>query len=300
MKTDGTEFAIEAEDVRRSFDGVTALDGLTLRVPCGSIYGFLGRNGAGKTTAIKIIAGLLWPDHGRVRVLGKAPQELTAEDRQRIGYVSEKQILPAHLRVRSVLRFTAGLYPRWDTALADRLLATFRIDRNRRVAALSQGAQRQVAFILALAQRPDLLILDEPASTLDVLARREFLDEILGLLRQGGPTVFLSSHILSDIERVADQVGILAQGRLKVSEPLDALKESVKLVRFFNARSEAALPPVPGALRVTRSNREAVVVLRSRDEGLPARVAEAWRAEYEVQGLSLEDIFVEISQSQNL
>ena len=140
-----------------------ALSNLTLRVPRGSIYGFLGRNGAGKTTAIQILAGLIKPDQGSVRVLGTNPFEFTAEDRQRVGYLSEKQILPAGIKVGKLFAFCAPFYPPWDQALVDRLLGSFRIDPQKRIAALSQGAQRQVAFILALAQRPELLLLDEPA-----------------------------------------------------------------------------------------------------------------------------------------
>jgi ABC-2 type transport system ATP-binding protein len=161
--------------------------------------------------------------------------------------------------------------------------------------ALSNGTQRQVAFILALAQRPELLILDEPASTLDVVARREFLDEILALIRQDGPTVLISSHILSDIERVADHIGILVDGTLKVSEPLDELAETVKQIRFHSFSRPQASLSVPGAFRTVHSGKEALVTARVKDESIIATAARNAGAQYEIINLPLEDIFVELS-----
>ncbi len=157
MQTNQNDTVIEMDGVERSFNGSPALRGLTLRVPRGGIFGFLGRNAAGKTTAIKIIAGLIRPDAGIVRVLGKDPFTFTPEDRQRVAYLSEKQILPAQMKVRNVIAFCSQFYPRWDAGLVERLLTSFRIDPNKKISALSQGAQRQVAFILALAQHPNFL-----------------------------------------------------------------------------------------------------------------------------------------------
>ena len=306
METNTADYAIEAEGIGRSFAGTQALKDFTLRVPRGCIYGFLGRNGAGKTTAIKILAGLIKPDAGTVRVLGVNPFELSAEDRQRLGYLSEKQILPVNMKVGKLMAFCSRFYPKWDHELTRRLAESFRIDPKKKISALSQGGQRQVAFILALAQRPELLILDEPASTLDVVARREFLDEILDLLRQGGerqggagsgPTVFISSHILSDIERVADQIGILAEGTLKVSEPLDTLKETIKRVRFHSFARDPGPVSIPGAFRTVRSGSEILATLRLADGETPARLAQRLGAEYEIEDLNLEEIFVELSRS---
>ena len=137
------------------------------------------------------------------------------------------------MRVEALIKFTASFYPDWDFAVCDRILKRFKIDPSKRIKALSQGTARQVAFLLAMAQKPELLILDEPAANLDVVARREFLEEMLDLIREEDKTVLLSSHILSDVERVADEIGIIAQGTLKISEPLDRLKETVKQVRFY-------------------------------------------------------------------
>jgi len=299
--------AIEASGLKRAFGKAEALRDLTLRVPKGSVYGFLGRNGAGKTTAIRLLAGLIRPDAGTVRVLGRDPFTLTPVERQRVGYVSEKQILPANLKVRTVVDFCAPLYPRWDQALVSRLFDRFGIDPAKKVSALSQGGQRQVALVLALAQRPEVLILDEPASTLDAVARRELLDAILSLVREDGPegerpTVFLSSHILSDIERVADHIGILAGGRLRIDEPLDTLKETVKRVRLYSFPPNAAIANLtpPGAYETVRERGEIAAIVRL-PGGDPAPVeafARQHGARCEIDGLNLEDLFVALSKTE--
>lgn len=296
MPINKSDYVIETDRVCRSFKDTLALNNFSLRVPRGSIYGFLGRNGSGKTTAIKILAGLIRPTSGAVEVLGRTPFEFTPEDRRRIGYVSEKQILPGNFTVGKLIAFCAQFYPQWDHELVRRLIERFRINPKQRIAALSQGTQRQAAFIIALAQRPELLILDEPASTLDVVARREFLDEILALIRQDGPTVLISSHILSDIERVADHIGILVDGTLKISEPLDELAETVKQIRFHSFSRPQESLSVPGAFRTVRSEKEVLVTARVKDEAIITEAARNAGARYEIIDLPLEDIFVELSR----
>ena len=198
------------------------------------------------------------------------------------------------MRVDALIQFTSSFYPDWDSAACDRILNRFNIDPAKRIRALSLGMARQVAFILAMAQQPDLLILDEPAANLDVVARREFLDELLDLLREEGKTVLLSSHILSDVERVADEIGIMAHGKLKVSEPLDQLKETVKKVRFYGFPNGASIPELPDAFQFNRAGNDLLATLRVKDEQSLVKLATQHRCQYEVMHLNLEDIFVEI------
>jgi len=287
-------YAIETKNVTRSFAGSVVVQDLNLRVRRGSIYGFLGRNGAGKTTTIKMLAGLIWPDSGEIKVNGVAPSQFTVEDRWKIGYVSERQILNPFLRVSALIKFTAGFYPHWDFAACERILQRFKIDPSKRIKSLSQGTARQVAFLLALAQKPDVLILDEPAANLDVVARREFLDEVLDLLRQDGKTVLFSSHILSDVERVADEIGIIAQGRLKISESLDRLKETVRKVRFHAFEKGVNGFVIPDAFQFSKTRDEVLATLRVEDETSLRALASSHRCQYEIIPLNLEDIFVEI------
>jgi ABC-2 type transport system ATP-binding protein len=286
-------YVIETKNVWRSFGKSVARQNLDLRVRRGSVYGFLGRNGAGKTTAIKMLAGLIWPDRVAIRVNGVEPARFTVQDRWKIGYVSEKQILNPFMRVDALIQFTSSFYPDWDFAACERILKRFKIDRTKRVRALSMGMARQVAFMLALAQKPELLLLDEPAANLDVVARREFLDEIMDLLREGGKTVLLSSHILSDVERVADEIGIIAQGRLRISEPLDRLKETVKKVRFYGFDHGANGFEIPDSFNLSKTRDEVLATLRVEDETRLRQMAAEHHCQYEVIDLNLEDIFVE-------
>jgi len=292
-------YIIETKNVSRSFGGSVAVQDLNLRVRRGSIYGFLGRNGAGKTTTIKMLAGLIWPDAGEIRVNGVEPAKFTVADRWKIGYVSERQILPPGMRVSALIQFTSSFYPDWDFAVCDRILKRFKIDPSKRIKALSQGTARQVAFLLAMAQKPELLILDEPAANLDVVARREFLEEMLALIREQDKSVLLSSHILSDVERVADEIGIISQGELKISEPLDRLKETVKQVRFYGFERGVNGFELPDAFRFSKSRDEALATLRLSDEELLPRLAATHRCKYEITHLNLEDIFVEIVQGKD-
>ena len=289
-----SEYIIEAQNVARAFDGKPVVRDLNLRVRRGSIYGFLGRNGAGKTTTIKMLVGLIRRDAGELRVCGADPWRFTVADRQRVGYLSEKQTLMPAMRVGRLIEFTANFYPNWDDAMCDRILKRFKLDPDKRIKELSGGQQRQVGFLLALAQRPDLLVLDEPASTLDVVARREFLDEVLELLRSEGKSVLFSSHILSDVERVADEVGIMADGTLKLSEPLDRLKETVKQVRLYDFPNGTDGLAVPGAFQLRKTPTEALVTLRVTDDATLTQLAATHRCRCEMRDLSLEDIFVEV------
>ncbi len=291
-------FVIETTNVSRSFDRTPVVQDLNLRVRRGSIYGLLGRNGAGKTTAIKMLVGLIWPDGGAIRVNGVEPARFTVADRWKIGYVSERQILNPFMRVDALIKFTASFYPDWDSALCERLLQRFKIDPRRRIRALSMGTSRQVAFLLALAQRPDLLILDEPAANLDVVVRRDFLDEMLQLLREENKTVLLSSHILSDVERVADEIGIMVRGRLKISEPLDRLKDTVKQVRFYSFENGANGFTLPHAFQFRKTEKEVVATMRVEDEDTLRKLATSHRCQYEIINLNLEDIFVETVRDQ--
>jgi ABC-2 type transport system ATP-binding protein len=287
---------IEMQNVSRSFGKNVAVHNLNLRVKRGSIYGFLGRNGAGKTTTIKMLAGLLWPDSGEIKVNGVDPAKFTVEDRWKIGYLSEKQTLMPGARVDALIKFTSQFYPDWEFAVCERILKRFQIDPTKRIKALSAGTARQVGFMLALAQRPDLLILDEPAANLDVVARREFLDEMLDLIRQDGKSVLFSSHILSDVERVADEVGIIARGTLKVSEPLDHLKETIKQVRFYGFAHGSENFSIPGAFRLTKTKDEVLATVRLENDQMLPKLAAAHRCQFEILHLNLEDIFVELVQ----
>ena len=288
---------IQIQNACRSFDGVPVIKNLSVSIKAGSIYGFLGRNGAGKTTTIRMLAGLIRPDAGTVRVSGNDPFGIGAEERQRLGYMSEKAVIAPFATVRTVLNLGRWLYPSWNSALVDSLLAKYGLSPGKRLTTLSQGNQRILGFIMAIAPRPSVLLLDEPAANLDVVARREVLDDILELIRDCGCTVLFSTHILSDVERVADEIGILANGTLRVSEPLDSLKDSVRQVRFFGFRNGAPKADVPGSFRTVRSRDDVTVTMRINSGPTPEELADQWSCQHESRVLNLEYIFVELSRN---
>jgi ABC-2 type transport system ATP-binding protein len=244
-----------------------------------------------------MLAGLIKPQSGEMRVLGHDPFTMGAAERQWLGYMSEKAIIPAFTKVRSVLNLGRELYPTWDSALADALLAKYNLSPKKRFSALSAGNQRLLAFIMAIAPRPKVLLLDEPAANLDVVARREILDDILELIRDCGCTVLFSTHILSDVERVADEIGILAHGKLCVSEPLDTLKDSIRQVRFFAFKNGSLPGDIPESFRTVRGHGEMTMTLRTSPLTTPETLAQRWNCQQETRALSLEDIFVELSRN---
>jgi ABC-2 type transport system ATP-binding protein len=289
------EDPIVVQNVSRSYDGPPVLRDLNLSVKQGSIYGFLGRNGSGKTTTLHMLAGLIRPQAGEVRVLGCDPFTTGAEERQWVGYMSEKAMIPARTRVGSVLQLGRGLYPTWDGALADSLVSKYDLTPRRRYSELSQGKQRLLGFVMAIAPRPKVLLLDEPAANLDVVARREVLDDILGLIRDYECTVLFSTHILSDVERVADEIGILAKGSLRVSESLDSLKDSIRQVHLFGFKNGMPKEELAGSFRTIRTREDITITLRTNPAVTPESIAERWRCQCETRALNLEDIFVELS-----
>jgi len=288
---------IRLDHVTRAYNGTVVLRDLNLAVKAGSIYGFLGRNGTGKTTALRMLAGLIKPQAGEARVLGCDPFTMGAKERQGLGYMSEKAVIPPLTKVRHVLKLGRELYSTWDATLAEALLAKYNIPAGRAYGKLSAGNQRLLGFIAAIAPRPKVLLLDEPAANLDVVARREILDDILTLIRDCGCTVLFSTHILSDVERVADEIGILAHGGLRVSEPLDALKDSVRQVRFFGFRNGALPGDIPESFRTVRGHGEMTMTLRTSPLTTPETLAQRWNCRQETRALSLEDIFVELSRN---
>jgi ABC-2 type transport system ATP-binding protein len=291
------EFPILVQNVSRSFDKQTVIRELSFSVKAGSIYGFLGRNGSGKTTTLRMLVGLIKPQAGDVRIMGNDPFTIGAEERQSLGYMSESAVIPATATIARVLKLGRALYPTWDAALVESLLAKYDLSSKKRFVALSQGQQRLVSFILAIAPRPKVLLLDEPAANLDVVARREILDDILELIRDCGCTVLFSTHILSDVERVADEIGILAKGNLRVSEPLDSLKDSIRQVRFFGFKNGVLPGDIPESFRTVRGKDEVTITLRTNPLTTPETLAQRWSCQQETRALSLEDIFIELSRN---
>jgi ABC-2 type transport system ATP-binding protein len=287
---------IDIRNVSHRFaGGHNVLDNFSLQIPPGSIYGLLGRNGAGKTTCIRLLVGLLKPQEGSVSLLQEDPLTWKSSVSQRVGFMGDSGFLPGNITGQRLISWTKKLYPQWDEALEKRLVEMFRLNLRLKISSLSLGQQRQLAFLLAVAFRPAVLILDEPAANLDVVARRQFLEEIAALARESETTVFFSSHILSDVERVADRIGILSNGSLLVDEPLDDLKAGIRQIRFFWDRPEPPPVKIPAAYRHRKGKGETLVTLRFTDAETMEKIATAAGCSWEASGLNLEDLFVEIT-----
>lgn len=241
---------IEFHDVYRSFGTQDVLRGLSLSVRPGEIYALLGRNGSGKTTALRVLLGFLRPMAGHARVLGIDSQALSPTDRGRIGYVSEGHRLYGSFRVRDAIQFEAGTWPSFRKDYAVEATRRCGLPPKKLVMQLSRGQRAQLALIFAVAGQPEVMIFDDPAMGLDVVMRREFLDVMIDLLSDQGIGVLFFSHILTDVERIADRVGILHGGRLMVDAPMAELKQRVQKRFWSGPNGAAASPPkVEGMLR---------------------------------------------------
>jgi ABC-2 type transport system ATP-binding protein len=229
---------VRVEHLSRRFGKTRALDDLSLGVPRGAVFGVVGANGAGKTTLIRHLLGLLRAEAGSVRVFGRDPVKDPVGVLSRVGYLSEENDLPPWMRVHELLRFVRAFYPGWDDAYAEQLRTTFAIDPAARVGELSRGQKARTGLLVALAYRPELLILDEPSTGLDPLARRDILAAVLRTVAQEGRTVVFSSHLLDEVERVSDHVALLDRGRVVVQGPLDEVRasHSVVTVQFDGPR----------------------------------------------------------------
>jgi ABC-2 type transport system ATP-binding protein len=294
-----SDWCAQFSNVTKSYRGTSALRGLTVSVPAGSVFGLLGRNGAGKSTALRALVGLERVDGGEVRVLDHDPLTLDVEMRRRVGYLAETGVPFPTATAASLIRLCAPLYPDWNRALEEQVLARFQIDPRRKLKDLSLGQQRAVGLLLAICPQPELLVLDEPAANLDAVVRREFLETILSLIGQQDRSVIFSSHILSDVERVADRVAIMHRGRLLIERPLDELKEQVRRLRFmFDGPSPESID-LQGLLAVRRSPREVLATVIGYDDAAIGRTADTLHARVEVQTLGLEELFIDLVRDED-
>lgn len=222
----GGDPAIAVTELTRRFAAKAALDSVSVSVPHGCVYGLVGANGAGKTTLIRHILGLLRAQSGSVRVFGCDPVADPVAVLSHIGYLSEENDLPGWMRVDELIRYSRAFYPGWDDAYADELRKAFALDGAAKIKTLSRGQKARAGLLVALAHRPDLLVLDEPSSGLDPIVRRDILAAVLRTVAHEGRTVLFSSHLLDEVEQVADRVTILDSGRVVLSGPLDEVRES--------------------------------------------------------------------------
>ena len=277
---------IELKNVTKTFGGFKALDDLTLTVPQGAVYGLVGPNGAGKSTAIRHMTGIYRPDSGSITVEGLPVYE-NPQIKQTIGYIPDDVFFFPSATMEEMRKFYKGMYPKFDDALFERLYDAFDLPRKGQIRRFSKGMQKQAAFHLTLACRPDILILDEPVDGLDPVMRRQVMSLILSDVAEHGTTVLISSHNLRELEDVCDHVGIMDHGRMLLERSLADMQGSTVKVQLVGDAPENL-----EVLHETASGRLKTLVVRGDAETVSRAVAAANPDYFDVLPLSLEEIFI--------
>src|SRR6184192_2944418 len=240
--------AIVTNGLTKYYGRRCVVNSLNLRVPAGSVYGLLGRNGSGKSTTIKMLMGFVRPDRGSARLLDDDVAALSPETRALIAYIAEGHPFLRWMTIGEAVRFTRSFYSHWNTELLDQILDHFALPRRAKIRKLSNGQRAQVSLALAVAPDPELLILDDPTLGLDTVVRRDFLESMIHIIQRRGRTILFSSHILGDVERVADRIGVLIDGVLRVDCPVEHFKHTVRKVVLEFGRPPPDFPGCDGLI----------------------------------------------------
>lgn len=288
--------AIVVEHLSKSYGSKWVVRDLNLKVPTGCVYGFLGRNGAGKSTTIKMLTGMCPPDSGQVRLLGQDIATLAPETRARIAYMAEGHPLYSWMTIGQIVQFTQAFYQNWDHTLVDQVLDYFSLSKKQKCGRLSRGQQAQVSLALAMAPDPELLILDDPTLGLDTVVRREFLEALIQLIQSRGRTILFSSHILGDVERVATRIGVMIDGVLRVDCPTDTFREAVCKVMVGFTGEPPDFPRCEGLVTWRRVGLALELIVVNWGPAQQAIVESMEPSWVDVVGLNLEDAFVEYTR----
>ena len=310
-----TEFVLETQGLTKYYGNKLALDHIDLKIPRGCICGFVGRNGSGKTTAIKLLLGFLKPTAGSSRLLGCNSQDLTPAIRQRIGYAAEGHYLFRDATIGNIAGFHSAFFPGqfasakqgeaglataepgvagWDSKLFWDMIEYFGLSKKQKIKHLSNGQRAQVSLALTLAPNPELLIMDDPTLGLDAAIRRQFLEGMIELIMRQGRTILFSSHILGDIDRVADKIVVLEKGVIRADCSLEQFRTAVKKVRFVFGQAPPETIDIEGLLHLRRNDKELELVLvGTADEKIAEWAKSASAEEYKILKQNLEDQFIE-------
>ena len=281
---------IEVRELVKSFDGFRALDSLNITVPRGAVYGLVGPNGAGKSTVIRHLAGIYRQDSGQVLIDGEPVYENPAI-KGKIAYIPDEIFYFGSASIRDMMRFYRDLYPRFDEDCFRKLGEAFDLDWKRPMRKLSKGQQKQAAFWLAVAQRPEIVILDEPVDGLDPVMRRQVWSILLSDVAERGITVLVSSHNLRELEDVCDHVGIMNHGRMLVERSLSELQDNIVKIQLAYADG-GSLPEGLEILHQSATGRLQQLILRGQAEALTERLAATGPLFLDVVPLTLEEIFI--------
>src|SRR5438067_6637988 len=289
--------AIEIHQLHYRAGRTFEIKDLDLSVPAGAIYGFLGPNGSGKTTTIRLALGLLRPLAGRITVLGDTIPESAPNGLARVGFVPEQPHLDPVLTVRETLRFQAAFYPAWDWPWAERLLRQFELQEQQPFGRLSKGQKGKLMMLLALAQRPELLVLDEPTDGLDPVVRRDVLSALLDYVSQRRATVFISSHLVHELERFCDWIGVMDNGRLITAVPMERFKNGIKRLRIGGTPATPDNAPFVLLAREPANGTGETWLVREWEPHMATYFDGPGVSLHEVIDLDLEEGFVELLRS---
>ena len=295
-----SDYVVHMDRLVKYYDGRRVLDDINLRIPQGCVYGLLGRNGVGKTTLIRILLGLETLTRGSSLVFGKSSWSLSPCDRGRIGYVAEGHNLLQHYRVGRLVQLCRDLALRWDADFFDRLMNTFRLPMDRRVKELSAGMRAQLNLALAMAIDPEFLILDDPTLGLDTVARRQFLELSIDLIQRPGRTILFCSHILGDVERIAERIGVLLAGKLVVDCSLEQLKDRIIKLRVIFSDNVPVAIDITEIIRQQRRDRELILTVANWSDQKQSMLETYGPSEISRIPMSLEDIFIECTNPAGL
>jgi ABC-2 type transport system ATP-binding protein len=286
-----SDLAIETQTLHKRYGDLQAVDGLNLHVPRGCIYGFLGRNGAGKTTTIRLLAGLVHPNSGQMQVLDLDPQTERTALLARTGFVIDRMLIPS-MTGNDLVRFNRGFFPRWSDDLAGKYSDALEIPMDRKFSKLSTGNQTKLSLLLAISQGAELLILDEPTAGLDPVVTDQLLRVLVDDFANEGRTLFLSSHHLSEIERVADWVGIIDRGKLLLEDRLDDVRANFRRVRAVGENLPTA--NYPDIFKSRRSEGTTEYILRANADAFAAELRNQGVTILDVSPMNLSEIFLEV------
>jgi ABC-2 type transport system ATP-binding protein len=285
---------VEASHLAKAYGAKSILQDLSFSVLPGEVVGVLGKNGAGKTTLLELMLGFTLPTKGSVRLFGHDSYRLPGQVKARVGFVPQQDELLDQLSVSDQLALIAAFYPDWDHEFMGRLCQAWGMQGNARIKSMSVGERQKLSILLALGHRPHLLILDEPVASLDPIARRQFLEQLVEISAEGERAIIFSSHIVSDIERLANRIWILKEGRLYWQGDLDSLKEKIVRIHMRGARSIPDLASIPGAISIHRDAKYPTAVVHDWSKSAHRDVEQLIGGTVEVQLLGLEEIFVEL------
>jgi ABC-2 type transport system ATP-binding protein len=288
--------AIATNGLTKYYGRRCVVNSLTLNVPTGSVYGLLGRNGSGKSTTLKMLLGFVKPDRGSAQLLGDNALALSAATKAKVAFIAEGHPFLRWMTVGEAVEFTRSFYPRWNTELLAQILDHFALSRRAKIHSLSNGQRTQVSLALAVAPDPELLILDDPTLGLDTVVRRDFLESLIQIIQREGRTILISSHMLADVERVADRIGIMVDGVLRVDCPTDYFKMSLRKLVLEFAGEPPAFPACDGLVSSWRVGNRLEVVLVGYGTRHEQLVESLEPIAVDVLELNLEDAFIEYTR----